>query len=112
MLHIQNTAVTTVPSALAHALAISSSKGSPVILHSLPHFLPTYSANTANASLFNVRLCFFVNIRNATGLKCDNSICTGKNVAGEPCRWRFKIDEGTGWNGSELGGAGVVSGPL
>ena len=103
MLHIQNTAVTTVPSALAHALAISSSKGSPVILHSLPHFLPTYSANTANASLFNVKLCFFVNILKAIGLKCDNSICTGRKFAGEAARL-LRMEEGIGWKGSELGG--------
>ena len=97
-----------VPSALVQARATSSRMGSPRTRHSEPHFRPMYSANTANASLLSVRLCFFVNILNAMGRKWDNSICTGRKVAGDCCRgWRFRMDEGMGWKGSELGGGRV-----
>jgi len=37
------------------------------------------------------------------GRKCDNSICTGRKVAGDAARL-LRIEEGIGWNGSELGG--------
>ena len=49
-----------------------------------------------------------MNVLNAMGRKCDNSICTGRKVAGDCCRgWRFRMDEGMGWKGSELGGGRV-----
>ena len=97
-----------VPSALVHARATSSRIGSPRTRHSLPHLRPTYSASTASASLLSVRLCFFVNILNAIGRKCDNSIWTGRKVAGDCCRgWRVRTDDGTGMKGSELGGGSI-----
>lgn len=108
-IYSQLVCILVIPSALAHALATSSRIGSPKIRQSLPHFRPIYSAKTAKASLFNVRLCFLVNILNAIGRKCESSICTGRKVAGDCCRGcRFNMDEGTGWNGSELGGTEAV----
>ncbi len=44
-----------------------------------------------------------MNILKAIGLKCDNSICTGRKAAGEAARL-LRMEEGIGWKGSELGG--------
>ena len=102
-----------IPSALAQARAISSRMGSPRTRHSLPHLRPMYSARTSSASLFIVKLCFLVKTRNATGRKWESSISTGRKVAGDcwrcwclcgSCVCLFKMEEGTGWKGSELGG--------
>jgi hypothetical protein len=98
-----------ISSALTHARATSSRIGSPRIYHSLSYFRSINSTNTINVSLFNVRLYFLVNILKIIDRKYESSIYIGRNIVGDYYRvLAFNIDEGIGWNGSELDGSDEV----
>ena len=85
------------PLSLFHVLAASSNTFSarPASRHPEPQCLPIKSASDCNACEVRVRLCFFVKILNASGLRVAGGRRIGRIVGTRGCGTLLRI----GWTG-------------